>query len=98
LIEYSTDLETPGHYDWHVDTGNGGPVHRKISFTAQLSDPADYKGCELVINNHAVEVVGTKERGSIHLFPSYMPHKVNPITNGVRYALVIWINGSQKFR
>lgn len=98
LIEYSLDLDTPGHYDWHIDSGNGEPVHRKISVTVQLSDPRDYKDCELVINNHAHEVVGTKEQGSIHLFPSYMLHKVTPVSSGVRYALVIWIHGSRRFR
>lgn len=98
LIEYCSDAEVQGHYDWHVDSGNGEPATRKISFTAQLSDPKDYEGCELVINNHGTEVVGTKERGSIHLFPSYMTHKVTPITKGTRYALVIWIHGSRRFR
>lgn len=98
LIEYSADSPIKGHYNWHVDSGRGEPAHRKISLTAQLSDPSSYEGCELLINNHAEDVVGTKERGSVHLFPSYMPHKVSPITKGVRYALVIWIHGSRRFR
>ena len=98
LIHYKADAEIPGHYDWHVDAGNGEVAVRKISFTGQLSDPNDYEGCELVINNHATEVVGRKDRGSIHLFPSYMPHIVTPITKGERYALVIWIHGSRRFR
>ena len=98
LIHYKADADIPGHYDWHVDAGNGEVAVRKISFTGQLSDPNDYEGCELVINNHATEVVGRKDRGSIHLFPSYMPHIVTPITKGERYALVIWIHGSRRFR
>lgn len=98
LIEYSADEEIKGHYDWHVDCGSGEPATRKISFTAQLSDPKDYDGCELVINNHGTDITGTKERGSVHLFPSYMTHKVTPITRGTRYALVIWIHGSRRFR
>jgi PKHD-type hydroxylase len=98
LIEYRSDEEIKGHYDWHVDCGPGEPATRKISFTAQLTNPEDYEGCELVINNHGTEVVGTKERGSIHLFPSYMTHKVTPITKGVRHALVIWIHGTRRFK
>lgn len=98
LIHYSSDMEVKGHYDWHIDAGQGEPVYRKISFTAQLSDPRDYEGCELLINNHAGQITGTKERGSVHLFPSYMPHKVTPITKGERYALVIWIHGPKRFR
>lgn len=98
LIEYTSDTDIKGHYDWHIDAGEGDPAHRKISFTAQLTDPSEYDGCELIINNHAREVVGTKERGSMHLFPSYMLHKVSPITKGTRHALVIWIHGSSRFR
>lgn len=98
LIEYCSDTPISGHYDWHIDAGPGEPVCRKISFTAQLSDPNDYEGCELIINNHGGNVVASKERGSLHMFPSYMLHKVNPITKGTRYALVIWVHGSRRFR
>lgn len=98
LIRYSDDMEVKGHYDWHVDVGGGEAATRKISFTAQLSDPSSYEGCELIINNHAHTIIGTKERGSIHMFPSYMLHKVNQITKGERYALVIWIHGPERFR
>lgn len=98
LIEYTSDSEIKGHYDWHADSGNGEPATRKISFTAQLSHSQDYEGCDLVINNHGTEISGTRERGSVHLFPSYMTHKVTPITKGTRYALVIWIHGPRRFR
>lgn len=98
LIHYQSEQEVQGHYDWHIDAGGGNPSTRKISFTAQLSDPNDYEGCELIINNHGNELIGTKERGSIHLFPSYMPHRVTPVTKGERYALVIWIHGSTRFK
>lgn len=98
LIEYSSDEDVKGHYEWHVDAGSGEPAHRKISLTAQLSNPQDYDECNLIINNHAHEVIASKERGSIHLFPSYMLHKVTPISKGTRYALVIWIHGSKRFK
>lgn len=98
LIEYRADDPVQGHYEWHVDAGPGEPAYRKISFTAQLSDPRSYQGCELLVNNHAAQVTATKEQGSVHLFPSYMPHQVTPITQGVRYALVIWIHGPRRFR
>jgi len=98
LIHYSADEKIRGHYDWHVDAGNGEVSTRKISFTCQLSEPDTYTGCELIINNHTSELVGTRECGSMHLFPSYMPHKVSPIISGNRYALVVWIHGSRRFR
>jgi predicted 2-oxoglutarate/Fe(II)-dependent dioxygenase YbiX len=98
LIHYSADEKIKGHYDWHIDAGNGEVSTRKISFTCQLSDPNTYTGCELIINNHTSELIGTQECGSIHMFPSYMPHKVSPIISGNRYALVVWIHGSRRFR
>jgi predicted 2-oxoglutarate/Fe(II)-dependent dioxygenase YbiX len=98
LIHYSADFDVPGHYNWHVDAGPGHPASRKISFTAQLTDPTEYKGCDLEINNHGELIKAVRERGSISLFPSYMPHVVTPIESGDRYALVIWIHGPRRFR
>jgi PKHD-type hydroxylase len=52
----------------------------------------------LLVNDHAGIKTASKERGTVHLFPSYMPHKVTPITRGTRYSLVIWVHGSRRFR
>lgn len=98
LIHYPSDTDVKGHYNWHVDAGNDMLATRKISFTAQLSDPEDYVGCDLKVNNHCQEVQAVREQGSISLFPSYMPHIVTPIEKGDRYALVIWIHGSRRFK
>ena len=98
LIHYPFDAEVPGHYDWHVDAGNGAVATRKISFTAQLSNPNDYTGCDLVVDDHGNKIQAVRERGSISLFPSYMPHVVTPIESGDRYALVIWIHGPRRFK
>lgn len=99
LIEYSIDEENVrGHYEWHSDTGPGEPSTRKLSVIVQLSDPTTYSGCNLVVNDCGYEIVASNEQGSIHCFPSYMIHKVTPIDKGVRYALVIWIHGTRRFR
>jgi len=98
LIHYRSDTKVKGHYDWHVDAGNGHAATRKISFTAQLSDPDSYRGCDLMVNDHCNEIQAVREQGSISLFPSYMPHVVTPIKSGERFALVIWIHGSRRFR
>jgi PKHD-type hydroxylase len=98
LIHYKSNTEVAGHYDWHIDSGPGISATRKISFTAQISPPEDYEGCELILNNNGQIVTATKEQGSVHLFPSYMSHRVTPVTKGERFALVIWIHGSRRFR
>jgi predicted 2-oxoglutarate/Fe(II)-dependent dioxygenase YbiX len=98
LIHYPSDADVPGHYNWHVDAGPGAVATRKISFTAQLSDPNSYTGCDLIVDDHGNKIQASRERGSFSLFPSYMPHVVTPIETGDRYALVIWIHGSRRFR
>ena len=98
LIRYDSSEEVKGHYDWHVDAGKGNVATRKLSFTLQLSDPSTYEGCDLLVNDHATPIAGSREQGSINFFPSYMTHKVTPIEKGVRYALVIWVHGSRRFR
>ena len=98
LIHYTTNDPVNGHYNWHIDSGPGEAATRKISFTAQLSPPDDYTGCELHVNDHAGTRLATKEQGSVHLFPSYMPHQVTSIESGERWALVIWVHGSRRFR
>jgi PKHD-type hydroxylase len=35
-----------------------------------------------------------KEKGFIAMFPSFMLHRVTPITSGIRKTLVIWICGN----
>jgi len=32
------------------------------------------------------------------MFPSYMLHRVTPITSGERWAMVIWVHGSDRFK
>lgn len=98
LIHYTAENQQKGHYDMHVDAGRGEPATRKISFTAQLTDPGTYGGCELIVNDHANIVTGSREQGAISMFPSYMPHQVTDIEWGERYALVIWIHGSRRFK
>jgi len=98
LIRYDASEDIPGHYNWHVDSGPGDSSLRKISLTVQLSDPDKYKGCDLEVFDHGGQVLAPKEQGAVNLFPSYMPHRVTPIEQGERYALVIWVHGSRRFR
>lgn len=89
--------ETEQHYDWHIDISGGNAYGRKISFIIQLSDGSEYEGGNLEIfdgNTH----IAPKKQGSVIMFPSYMCHRVSPVTAGTRWSLVIWIQGTQHFR
>jgi predicted 2-oxoglutarate/Fe(II)-dependent dioxygenase YbiX len=74
--------------------------YRKLSMTVTLSDPEQYEGGDFVIDRGphykgerywvAEEI---KTRGSVIVFPSFVPHRIEPIKSGVRYSLVMWSIG-----
>jgi PKHD-type hydroxylase len=97
LLHYKSGKDA-GHYEWHMDIGPGQSSTRKISLSVQLSDPMTYKGGELVVNSNGQNILAPKERGAINLFPSYCMHRVSPMEEGERWALVIWVHGSKRFR
>lgn len=97
LLHYKSD-EFQGHYDWHVDVGTGNAATRKISASLMLSPENSYEGGDLIINDHGNIINSCREQGSINMFPSYILHKVTPVTSGERWVLVIWINGVHRFR
>lgn len=97
LLHYKAGAE-PGHYNWHMDIGPGTSATRKISVSVQLSDPDNYSGGDLTINSNGQDILVTRERGAINLFPSYSMHRVSPMERGERWALVIWVHGTKRFR
>jgi len=84
-----TQYESSDYYNWHVDVTPENK--RKLSASVQLSDPSEYEGGELDFGQDG----GTadKNQGTVIVFPSYMTHRVKPVTRGVRYSLVTWIAG-----
>ena len=94
-FQYTTYYgDKKGHYDWHIDMGNKSSTSpRKLSLVMQLSDPDEYEGGELQLMSSANPTTVEKKKGFIAIFPSYMLHKVTPVTAGTRKSLVIWIAG-----
>jgi PKHD-type hydroxylase len=77
-----------------MDIGHGSGSLRKISVVIQLSDPTEYEGGELqVMNGEEPYRVCNKEKGSLIMFPSFLLHRVTPVTKGCRRSLVLWISG-----
>jgi PKHD-type hydroxylase len=92
FTEYTA--EQSDHYDWHHDVHWSGETDfdRKISITLQLSDPKEYDGGDFEfdeINTNA----DFKTKGTLLIFPSYLRHRVLPVTSGVRRSLVAWFWG-----
>jgi PKHD-type hydroxylase len=78
-------------YDWHLDLGMGKSMRRKLSMTLQLSETSDYDGGELEFRDG--ELVADRKVGSLCVFPSFLRHRVRPLTRGNRWSLVSWICG-----
>ena len=85
-----------GKYDWHCDYGISEIGSRKLSMSIQLSPVWDYTGGDLLIRDwHNREHRISKEIGNVVVFDSRAPHKVEPILNGERYAIVAWAHGPE---
>ena len=101
-----TKYKKDQYYGWHCDSWDkpyaDGPSKgkiRKLSVTVSLSDPTTYKGGELEFDfrQHDADkkrkTIICKEilpKGSIIVFPSFVWHRVKPVTKGVRHSLVMW--------
>jgi PKHD-type hydroxylase len=67
---------------------------RKLSATVNLSHSSDYEGGEFQIRCYdKLHRFNDAERGSIAVFPSFMDHRVTPVTSGERHSAVMWYNG-----
>lgn len=88
------DSNDRGFYDWHTDFAGVRPL-RKLSISIQLSRPEDYDGGDLELLFSATPHRFDKTRGSFIAFPSFMLHRVTPVTRGTRWSLVAWILGTR---
>ena len=81
----------------HVDNAirylpdRSGRIRTDLSATLFLSDPDDYEGGELVVEDtygaHAVKLPA----GDLVLYPSTSLHRVEPMTRGARVASFFWV-------
>lgn len=96
------------HYSWHVDSfpspyneprRRDYGLTRKLSATISLEDGDKYEGGDLEfcihkgINQKIFKVDVARKKGSITVFPSFVLHRVTPVTKGTRYSLVVWTLG-----
>ena len=99
-----TIYKDTNYYDWHIDMGEEpykeGPLKgkiRKLSMSILLSDPNDFEGGNLEFdyreNDSPITRYEFANKGSCVVFPSFIYHRVTPVTKGTRYSLVIWAVG-----
>jgi len=92
-----------GFYSWHKDgIGSHNEVRnepdneflhgntRKLSMTIVLN--SNFEGGDFEMRGLKNKVPRLEE-GSIIVFPSFLEHRVTPVTEGIRYSLVTWFMG-----
>ena len=87
------------HFKKHIDTisiPNLG--QRKLTIILQLSDETEYEGGELRLHVSDNPIVISKKKGTIAIFPSFIPHDVTPVTKCERKVLVSWVLGKNDLR
>lgn len=87
LSRYGPGME----YGLHVDDPIMAGSRTDLSFTLALSEPDDYDGGGLVIDEPAEERVFRLRAGDMALYPTSALHRVEPVTQGERLAVVGWV-------
>ena len=100
IPQFST-YEHGQYYDWHVDMGVEKPTDtafRKLSISVALNE--SYIGGDFEIEEWGKPRTNRVKRldimhssGTVCVFPSFMQHRVTPVTEGTRYSLVGWFRG-----
>ena len=88
------DESHEGFYDWHMDWSKSYGV-RKISISIPICDRDEYEGGDLEFNLNGCGDPVRQVAGTAITFPSFLMHRVTPVTRGRRYSLVAWIGGPQ---
>ena len=104
-----TRYEKGGFYNFHKDgqSDNLGAYNspqnlfthrkvRKLSMVIILNDDYEGAGFEFATMGNGASTLYTPEFnkiGSIIVFPSFLVHRVKPVTKGTRYAAVCWFLG-----
>jgi len=82
-----------GHVDGAIRPVLGTPhrVRTDLSATLFLSEPSEYDGGDLVVQDLAGETRVKFPAGDMVLYPGTSVHRVEPVTRGVRLASFFWI-------
>jgi len=83
-----------GFFNWHIDSGTGALAsRRKLTMVVQLSEPGSYVGGQLETNADGNPREASRRIGSALVLPSFILHRVRPVTSGSRYSLTLWSHG-----
>ena len=78
------------HVDNAIRFAGGQRFRTDVSCTLFLTDPADYDGGELVVEDTYGEQRVKLPAGSLIVYPATSLHRVEPVTRGSRWASFFW--------
>ncbi|MEG2047340.1 MAG: Fe2+-dependent dioxygenase [Comamonas sp.] len=88
--------EGGGTYGNHIDNalfvipGTAIKVRTDVSTTVFFSDPDEYEGGELIVEDTYGHQSVKLAAGDAIVYPGTSLHRVNPVTRGTRYASFFW--------
>lgn len=91
-----------GSYGNHVDsavqysTATGQAIRTDVSITLFLSEPDEYEGGELVVEDHYGSHDVKLDAGDAILYPATSLHRVEAVTAGKRVAAFTWLQSMVK--
>jgi len=85
-----------GQYGFHVDgavmaLSGDAQLRSDVSCTLFLSEPDEYDGGELIVNDTYGEHEVKLPAGDLIVYPSSSLHRVTPVTRGARMASFFWV-------
>lgn len=97
-----TRWDIGGHYDYHIDglgfheyktDNNLNGMTRKISIVIWLND--DFEGGEFEFHpTYGSDNLHIPKKGQAMLYPSWIMHRVRPVTKGKRYSVLTCFVGN----
>jgi PKHD-type hydroxylase len=90
ISRYEPGMTYCDHVDNQVMVGIPA-VRADLALTIFLSDPQTYDGGELVIDSDFGAQKLKPPRGALVLYPASTLHRVQPVTRGVRMAVICWV-------
>jgi len=86
--------EAGAFFDWHSDIGTSSTAsRRKLTMVVQLSEAESYRGGQLETNADGHIRAASRCIGSALIIPSFILHRVRPVSYGSRYSLTLWSHG-----
>jgi PKHD-type hydroxylase len=89
-----------GHYGTHSDAAlmrlpeAGLAIRSDLSATLFLSEPEEYEGGELLVEDQFGAQPVKLQAGSMVLYPSSSLHQVTPVTSGERICAITWMQSA----